>query len=213
MTAKSPQSDINDTTLVWDANYGTWRLFQGIFANDYTVYLGQVVYASSADQNVYAVDDSVYQDIDEDGVIFSRYSSPNLTFDDALHWKRMRYCIFKGLISENAKIEVSFIFDGNPRNTITRTIDGSNEAILQDGVSISFGNVVFSTKPFAAFEQQSDGVPMREFLCKISLSTVNFYEVRIVTEENGVNTDYVMTHIQPFVQMQERPHFEPQKVK
>jgi hypothetical protein len=211
VSSATEDSTFNDVVYLWDANYGTWRKYEGIFANQFTLYQKKVYFASSADKNVYVLDKEIYSD--NGGAIFSRYSTPNLTFGDALHWKRMRYFLIKGYISENAVLTIKFIYDNNDDNAIIKKIYGSDTAVVDETVSISFGNTVFGSHPFGSFSEFSEAVPVRPFLAKLSLGTVNFYECRIVVEETGADTDYSITHMQPIIEMQEEPHFEPQRVK
>lgn len=209
--AASKEGEANDVALLWDADYGSWKSYQGILANDFTIYQNKLVYASSVSPNVYQLNNEVYADGD-DGSIFMRYSSPNFTFNDAMQWKRMRRLKIKGFISENAIITVRIVFDNNYANAIVKTFSGNDTNIVDEDVSITYGNVIYSGMPFGAYSTITDAVPVRPFLVNLSLGENQFYEARIIIEESGANTDFIVTHYQPFVEMEEEPHFEPARV-
>ena len=211
MNGKSFGSNFNDTTLVYFYDFKSWWRWGGIFANEFAIYQDEVVWASSVDSNVYKYDETTFSD--QEGPIRSYRSTKDMEFENRDNvaymdmYKQARFVIVRGYISPGASMSIKIAYDGKYTQPIERTFNGTDEGIVAQGVSISFGNNIFGHQVFGGYPLSPTAFPMREFLCVISLDMYSFLRMRITPEVQGAGYPYIIKGIAVWAELQEDEKF------
>ncbi len=187
-------SSSNNEILIYSEDYDSWRLYQGIGANQFARYNNKLHFISSTDRNVYRFESSEYSD---DGVaIYFRYDTRDIDFGRPIQSKEGRYIKIAGLISTLAEIDVKLYVDGDITNpVVSKTILGSGDYV-SSGTVYPWGSSEWATVPFASFGGTSSTIDVYDFWVAFSVPpSVPFDKIRLSFENDQRDVDFIITEI------------------
>lgn len=199
LAAKEPGASSNNTAVLYDENYSSWRLYQGFGANDFAIYQEKLTYASSSDLNVYQFDSTKYSD---DGIVInSEFQTKDWDFGKELDLKTCRMIKIGGLISRGCILTVRGYYDANLQVVgWEKTINGDAAYVSQTAAD-AFGTAQFATIPFAGLGGTTSTIPLYPFMVVLQLPSTPFETLRVVFSNGQEDVDFVISHIKPYVEI------------
>lgn len=192
--AVNEDATVNNKILLYSEDYDSWRLYEGIGANQFAIYGNKLHFASSTDLNVYRFESTEYSD---DGVpIYFEYQTRDLDFNRPIQYKSGRYVKVSGLISTLAEIRVKCCIDEDLSSPIwTKTIRGDG-AYVSSSIVYPWGTAEWGSVPFAAFGGSDSTIQIKPFWVAMSIpSDTPFEKIRFVIENDQMDVDFVLTEI------------------
>lgn len=192
--AVANDSSNNNEILIYSEDYDSWRLYQGVGANQFARYNNKIHFISSTDRNVYRFESSEYSD---DGVaIYFRYDTRDIDFNKPIQSKEARYIKVSGFISTLAEIDVKLYVDGDITNpVVSKTISGSGAYVSTSAV-YPWGSREWGSVPFASFGGTSSTIDVHDFWVAFSVPpSVPFDKIRLSFENDQRDVDFIITEI------------------
>lgn len=193
----APGATGNNVCVVFDENYNSWRLYDGLGANEFAVYAGKVAFASSTDLNVYTFDSTSYSD--NNIPINAIYQTRDLDFGSSLDKKQCRFIKMEGLISAGCILTVTGFYDGQTLSAgFTKTVSGNGVYVETTPVS-TLGSDMMGGIPFAGLGGTSSSINLYPFTVVMSIPDTVFDTLRLEIKNEQKDVDFVIFTIKPYV--------------
>lgn len=205
-SVKKFNAAFNNVQYVYYTKYKSWWRWEGLNANQFADYQGQLVWASSFDLNVYGLTDA----FDDLGGPIASYRSTraedlsNYVAGADMRFKQTRFIFVRGYISPNGELDFDLVFNKDSNQNQSVTITGQDD-VVSPGVSIAFGRNVVGTAIFGGHAIASSSFTLRPFFARISYEAYGNLQAQIYVRSQTAQagSPYIIVGMVPFMKLED----------
>lgn len=198
LNSVNDNATFNNKIIVYNYTYNRFTEFEGINAQSFAVYNGNLYYGDALTQNVYKMFSGEYDD--NDLGYTTKWKTKWINFDQPANWKELGYIFVEGFINKNTTLTLKVNMDeGGNLTTSSYTISGSGDYVASLP-SKGFGINPFGLNNFSDISGTNDN--LRHFAGYIITDDLFGHKFRNIQFEgttSGVGQNYRISKIIPYV--------------